>query len=187
MNTRQAQTIPAQAQEVVDFWRQAGPEKWFNKSTAFDDEFRERFLDLHMAAARRELEDWCNHPESALALLILLDQFPRNCFRGTAHMFATDPLALSYARKAADAGFIEQLDAPLRVFMFLPFTHSENLEDQERSLSLYRQHSPDTAEWGVDHRDIVKRFGRFPHRNPSLARETTTEEQAFLDGGGFAG
>ncbi|WP_397476207.1 DUF924 family protein [Pusillimonas sp.] len=187
MNAIQADARFPQAREVVDFWKQAGPDMWFKKDEAFDEEFSRRFADLHMAAARRELEAWCDEPESALALLILLDQFPRNAFRGTAHMFATDPLAQHYARKAFDAGFIERLEAPLRLFMFLPFTHAENLADQELSLRLYRQYAPDALSFGIDHLDIIERFGRFPHRNPSLGRETTAEEQAFLDEGGFAG
>src|SRR5690606_26500800 len=141
MNAVHSETRFPQAQEVVEFWKQAGPDKWFKKDAAFDDEFRRRFLNLHFSAARRELEDWCTEPESCLALLILLDQLPRNAFRGTAHMFATDPLARHYARKALDAGFIEKLDAPLRLFAFLPFTHSEDLADQEISLRLYKQHA----------------------------------------------
>lgn len=176
-----------QAQEVIDFWRQAGPRKWFAKDEAFDAEFRRRFLDLHFAAARRELEAWCTQPESALALIILLDQLPRNAFRGTAHMFATDPLARHYCRQFLDAGFIMQLEAPLRVFSFLPLTHSEDVGDQELSLALYKQHAADAVAWGIDHLDIIRRFGRFPHRNASLARQTTPDEQSFLDEGGFAG
>lgn len=187
MNTTQADSRFPQAQEVVSFWKQAGPSMWFKKDEAFDEKFSQRFMSLHMAAARRELEAWCDEPESALALLILLDQFPRNAFRDTAHMFATDPLARHYARKAFDAGFIERIEAPLRVFMFLPFAHSENLADQELSLRLYRQHAPEALSFGVEHLDIIKRFGCFPHRNPCLARETTPEAQAFLDEGGFAG
>jgi len=187
MDASRSETRFPQALEIIEFWQQAGPAKWFAKDTAFDEEFNRRFRELHFSAARRELEDWCSQPESALALVILLDQFPRNAFRGTAHMFATDPLARLYARRLLDAGFIMRLDPPLRLFAFLPFTHSEDLADQELSLQLYREHAADSLAWGVDHLDIVKRFGRFPHRNASLARETTPEEQAFLDGGGFAG
>ncbi|WP_017525353.1 DUF924 family protein [Pusillimonas noertemannii] len=187
MDTARSETRFPQAQEIIEFWRQAGPAKWFAKDTEFDKEFLERFGELHFAAARRELEAWCQQPESALALVILLDQLPRNAFRGTGHMFATDPLAKLYAQRLLDAGFIMKLDPPLRVFAFLPFTHSENLADQELSLRMYREHAADSLSWGIEHLDIVKRFGRFPHRNASLARETTPEEQAYLDGGGFAG
>jgi len=176
-----------EAQEVVDFWLAAGESKWFAKDDAFDEEFRRRFLARHFSAARCELEAWCAEPVSCLALIILLDQLPRNAFRDTAHMFATDPLARHYARQFLDAGFMMQLPAPLRVFAFLPFTHSEDLADQELSLQLYKEHSPASLAWGVEHLEIVQKFGRFPHRNVCLARETTPEEQAFLDGGGFAG
>lgn len=182
-----SQILFPQAQEVVEFWRQAGPSKWFAKDNAFDEEFRRRFLDLHFAAARRELEAWCAQPESALALIILLDQLPRNAFRDTAHMFATDSLARHYCRQFLSAGFIMKLEAPLRVFSFLPLTHSEDVGDQELSLQLYKQHAADALAWGIEHLEIIQRFGRFPHRNVSLARQTTPEEQAFLDEGGFAG
>lgn len=187
MSTENADAMPTSANQVVEFWVEAGPDKWFKKDDAFDEEFRSRFMGLHLRAARREFEEWSEEPYLALALMILLDQFPRNAFRGTAHMFATDPLARFYARKAYEAGFIEQVDPPLRLFMFLPFTHSENEADQELSLRLYREYAPEALSFGVDHLDIIKRFGRFPHRNPSLARETTAQEQAFLDAGGFAG
>jgi len=187
MSNAHVDATPTQAKQIVEFWIEAGPDKWFKKDDAFDEEFRTRFMDLHFRAARREFEDWSEQPNSALALMILLDQFPRNAFRGTAHMFATDALARFYARKAYEAGFIERVDPPLRLFMFLPFTHSEIEADQELSLRLYREYAPEALSFGVDHLDIIKRFGRFPHRNPSLARETTTDEQAFLDDGGFAG
>lgn len=187
MSTANAESEHTQAKQVVGFWTEAGPDQWFRKDDAFDEEFRSRFMDLHFCAARRELEDWSNEPNSSLALIILLDQFPRNAFRGTAHMFATDPLARFYAGKVYDAGFIEQVDPPLRLFMFLPFTHAENVADQELSLRLYREYAPESLSFGVEHLDIIKRFGRFPHRNAVLGRETTAEEQAFLDEGGFAG
>lgn len=176
-----------QALGVTTFWRTAGPDAWFEKSEAFDSEFRGRFLDLHHAAARRELDDWISHAESALALMILLDQFPRNCFRGTAHMFATDPLARHFANKAVAAGHDMAVDTDVRVFFYLPFEHSETLEDQHRSVALTEANAADYLKYAVEHREIIERFGRFPHRNPALGRETTSEERAFLDGGGFSG
>jgi len=175
------------AARVAAFWREAGPDRWFTKDDAFDAAFRDAFLDLHFAAARRELDDWMQAPESAFALLVLLDQFPRNCFRGTGHMYATDPLARMFARRAVDAGFDRAFEPLLRVFFYLPFTHSEDLEDQERCVALNRASCPMYEKHAVGHRDIIRRFGRFPHRNPILGRETTPEEQAFLDAGGFAG
>lgn len=172
---------------VTKFWREAGADAWFAKNDAFDTEFRDRFLDLHYAAARRECDTWLADAEGALALMILLDQFPRNCFRGTGHMFATDPLARSLAAKAIAAGHDLAIDDELRVFLYLPFEHSEDMADQERSVALHEAHARSELSYAVDHRDIIQKFGRFPHRNRALGRETTPDEQAFLDGGGFSG
>ncbi len=115
---------------VTKFWRDAGTDAWFAKKDSFDADFRFRFLDLHYAAARRECDGWLEQAESSLALMILLDQFPRNCFRGTGHMFATDPLARSLAAKAIAAGHDLALDPEIRVFLYLPFEHSEEMADQ---------------------------------------------------------
>jgi len=181
-------TLPDErALAVTAFWREAGRDAWFSKDEAFDDAFRSRFLDLHYMAARRELDDWADHPEGSLALMILLDQFPRNCFRGTGHMFATDPLARHFAARAIEAGHDLAVEQEVRVFLYLPFEHSEDMADQERSVELHKAHAEGELEYAVDHRDIIARFGRFPHRNRALGRETTREEQAFLDGGGFSG
>lgn len=169
---------------VVAFWKEAGPAKWFAKDDAFDADFRRRFHDAHVAAARRELDGWIETPEGALALLILLDQFPRNSFRGTAHQFATDPLALMFAKEAVARGHHLAFDPDLRNFILLPFEHSERIEDQDRYMELAAGHA-ELEKWGRIHRDVIVRFGRFPHRNPCLGRVTTPEEQAFLDGGGF--
>jgi uncharacterized protein (DUF924 family) len=179
--------LPEQAVAVAKFWRDAGAEAWFRKDDAFDSDFRTRFLDRHFAAARRQCDDWIEHPESALALMILLDQFPRNCFRGTTHMFATDPLARHFARLARERGHDLAIEPKVRPFFYLPFEHSENLADQHLSVELFAAHARDNLKYAVEHREIIERFGRFPHRNPALGRETTPEEQAFLDGGGFAG
>lgn len=180
-------TIPTPAAEVLSFWNEAGPEKWFEKNAHFDSSFHARFHDLHFAAAREELTDWLNAPESSLALLLLLDQFPRNCFRGTAHMYATDPLALHYARDAISRGHDETIDPELRIFFYLPFMHSEELADQELCCELCEPLGERYLPFAIEHRDIVARFGRFPHRNDILLRETTVEERAFLAEGGFAG
>lgn len=175
------------AQEVIDFWRQAGPARWFARDDAFDDAFRTRFLDLHMAAAGRQLDQWMENAEGALALMLLLDQFPRNCFRGTAHMYATDPLALYFAEQAMERRLDLMLDAELRMFLYLPFEHSEDSDHQRRAVELFQPLGGEGLEYALVHQDIIARFGRFPHRNPMLGRETTPAEQAFLDGGGFAG
>lgn len=174
--------------DVIAFWKEAGPEKWFAADPAFDAEFARRFEAAHFAAARRELDGWLETPEGALALMILLDQFPRNCFRGTGHMFATDPLARYFADRAIAAGHDLALDEALRAFVYLPFEHSESLEDQERSVALFSANCPESfLPYAIEHRDIITRFGRFPHRNRALGRETTAEEQQYLDDGGFAG
>jgi uncharacterized protein (DUF924 family) len=173
--------------KVTGFWRQAGPGKWFARKPAFDARFRERFLDLHYAAARRECDHWIHNSEGALALLLLLDQFPRNAYRGTAHMYATDPLALHLADSALKAGRDSGIEPELRLFLYLPFAHSENLVDQDRSVALNRRLGAWYEEHACAHRHIIRRFCRFPHRNALLGRETTPEERRFLAEGGFAG
>ncbi len=176
------------AADIVTFWREAGPERWFKKDPAFDDEIRRRFLAAHEAAAAGTLSAWETNAEGTLALLILLDQFPRNMFRGDARAFATDPHARAIAAGALVRGFDAQVPAGLRPFFYLPFEHSETLADQERSLALYKASGDaDGLKWAEAHADIIRRFGRFPHRNAALGRATTAAEQAFLDGGGFAG
>lgn len=174
--------------DIVGFWHGAGPDRWFNKDTAFDTEIRERFLVTHEAAAAGQLSTWEMTAEGALALLILLDQFPRNMFRDTARAFATDPLARAIAAGALVRGFDAQVPADMRTFFYLPFEHSEDMADQERALALYKAAGDaDNLKWAELHADIIRRFGRFPHRNAVLGRATTPDEQAFLDGGGFAG
>lgn len=175
------------SKEVLDFWKQAGPAKWFAKDVDFDREFKSRFEDTHFAAAANELDDWLSEAESSLALILLLDQFPRNCFRNTGHMFATDPLCRFYADKAIEKNFDQQVDKDLAVFFYLPLMHSEDLKDQERCLQLCKPLGETSYHHAVVHYDIIKKFGRFPHRNPQLGRKTTPEEQKFLTDGGFAG
>ena len=173
--------------DVVDFWREAGPKRWFAKNDAFDAEFKSRFEAAHHAAATGALDHWADDAEGALALLVLLDQFPRNAWRGSGHMFATDGKALAIARAAVDAGLEQKMEAVLHPFFYLPFMHSESLADQERSVLLCGKLDANTLRFARMHRDIIARFGRFPHRNEVLGRETTAEERGFLDEGGFAG
>lgn len=176
------------AAEVVSFWKEAGTERWFNKDLAFDDDIRERFLSTYEAAAAGQLSGWEQSAEGALALLILLDQFPRNMFRGDARAFATDPLARSITAGAIIRGFDSQVPKELRNFFYLPFEHSEDPADQERCIALNKATGDaENLKWAEIHADIIRRFGRFPHRNAVLGRTTTPDEQAFLDGGGFAG
>lgn len=174
------------ADDVVKFWLR-GRNDWFRKNADFDRRFHDGYIDLHLAAARRALDAWNRSPTGALALLILLDQFPRNAFRGTAHMYATDPLARHHARDAIAQGHPDHVDPRLRIFFYLPFEHSEDLADQDLSVALHASLVKEDQSYAQRHRDIIRRFGRFPHRNGVLMRETTKEEQAYLDGGGCAG
>lgn len=172
---------------VVDYWRHAGPARWFAKNDAFDADFRARFLALHEQAAAGRHDGWATTPQGALALLILLDQFPRNAFRDSPRMFATDAKALALAAQAIAAGHDEATEAPLRAFFYLPFEHAENLADQQRAVELTRPLGGETFRFAEIHHGIIARFGRFPHRNHILGRVSTPEEAAFLLSGGFAG
>lgn len=177
--------------ELIDFWRGAGHERWFKPDTGFDEGIRRRYGDLHHTAARGELDGWRDTAEGALALLLLLDQFPRNLFRNSPHAYATDPLALRLAEQSYERGFDQETESLLRPFFLLPFEHSEQLEHQDRAVELAERLKTDTGDsetldWAIKHREVIRRFGRFPHRNRALARDTTPEEQAYLDaGGGF--
>jgi uncharacterized protein (DUF924 family) len=175
-------------QDVLAFWRGAGPEKWFKKDAAFDAEVGARFLGAYERAVRGELSGWEATPEGALALVIVLDQFPRNMFRAQARTYAADALARDIARRALARGFDRDVSSADRQFFYLPFMHSEDLADQEHCVALARDYGNDEfTEYAEQHADIVRRFGRFPHRNAMLGRATTPAEQEFLDGGGFAG
>jgi uncharacterized protein (DUF924 family) len=174
--------------DIIAFWRAAGPERWFKKDTAFDAELGARFLALWEAARDGRLAAWQDSDEGMLALILVLDQFPRNMFRDDARAFATDTAALAVARRAVDRGVDTRVDPALRAFVYLPFMHSEDLADQERCVALCRAAGlTDNIDFAVEHADIIRRFGRFPHRNRVLGRATTPEEEAFLAGGGFAG
>jgi uncharacterized protein (DUF924 family) len=182
-----ASLLNASPAGVLEFWRDAGPSRWFRKDAAFDEQFRDRFLAAHEAALRGELDAWADDAQGALALLILLDQFPRNAFRATPRMFESDAKALHIAREALGAGFDAQVEADLRNFFYLPFMHSEQLADQDLAVELTRPLGDEPLRYAVMHRDIIEKFGRFPHRNAVLGRTTTPEEQRFLDDGGFGG
>ena len=185
---RTTENISAAIADVVDFWTGAGERgQWFAKDEAFDRAFHDHFIDRHMAAAARRYDDWMVTPEGALALLILTDQFPRNAFRGTGHMYATDPLARHYARQALERGHMDQVELELRVFFCLPFAHSEAMSDQDISVDLNTRLGQPWLSHAEGHRDIIRRFGRFPHRNAMLGLETTADEAAYLRDGGFQG
>jgi len=180
--------VIASPQDVLAFWRAAGPDMWFKKDIAFDDDIRARFLATYQAAAAGKLAEWEQTPDGALALVIVLDQFPRNMFRGDPRTYAADPLARAVASRALERGFDHGLPDIDRQFLYLPLEHSETLADQDRCCALFAATGDaDKLKWARAHADIIRRFGRFPHRNAVLGRATTPDEQAFLDGGGFAG
>ncbi|MDQ1901744.1 DUF924 family protein [Paracoccus sp. WLY502] len=170
------------AQDVLDFWFSEDMEPyWFAKSDEIDDRIRDGFADTYRAAHHRDLDPWAATPDGALALVILLDQFPRNMFRGTGRAFESDDIALEHARAAVEAGFDQQVDARRRMFLYLPFEHSEDLPDQTRSVELFEAlGDPGYLDYAIQHRDIIERFGRFPHRNALLDRRNTPAEDDFL-------
>jgi uncharacterized protein (DUF924 family) len=180
----------ASASDVLEFWFGApgtpehGQQRsvWFRKSHAFDDEVRSRFLDLYEQAEHGKLDSWHEDPQSLLALIIVLDQFPRNMFRGEARSFATDALALTAAQRMVAEGWDRGLPAFQRAFAYLPFEHAEDLAMQEQAVALFER-DPELAEgaaWAGKHRSVIARFGRFPHRNAVLGRESTPNELEFL-------
>jgi uncharacterized protein (DUF924 family) len=174
--------------DILAFWRDAGPSRWFTRDGEFDATVRTRFLAVHDAAAAGLLAAWEDTADGAMALLIVLDQFPRNMFRGSARAYASDALARAVAGRALARGFDLRFANPERRFFYLPFMHSEDLADQERCLSLCAAAADrEGVDYAVIHADIIRRFGRFPHRNEALGRTTTAEEAAFLAAGGFAG
>jgi len=174
--------------EVLDFWfgapgscERGRPRKiWFRKSESFDAEIRSRFLATWERAVRGQLERWQVTPLASLALIVTLDQFPRNMFRGTARAFASDSLALAAARGAIALGFDRLLLPFERLFVYLPFVHAEDLAAQRRSLDLFRVLDRESVENARRHYEIIARFGRFPHRNAILGRQSTAEEIEFL-------
>ncbi len=172
--------------EVTTWWRGAA-ENWFSQSPAFDAAVRTGFAPLHEMAMADDLAEWRDMPEGCVALLILLDQYPRNAFRGTKEMYRADPKALSVAHHACGQGFIDRVPQDLRLFMLLPFAHSETLEDQDQSVALHCRYLPSGLHRARRHRDIIARFGRFPHRQPIFERVLTSEERRYLNAGGFQG
>ena len=190
--------LPEAAHELLEFWfgHHGSPvwnterREWFTKSAAFDDVIRSRFLTLWETAHSGDPddgEDWCATHEGACARVVLLDQFPRNLFRNDPRSFATDAQALALARRIVEGGMDRELPTGFhRMFCYLPFEHSESLQDQNESVRLTTQLREETAgkvdvvEWAEKHRVVIARFGRFPHRNAILGRQSTPEELAFL-------
>jgi len=174
--------------DIVAFWLEAGPDRWFTADPDFDALTRTRFLDAHEDAARNNLPGWDASPEGALALILLTDQFPRNMFRATPRAFATDALAVRIAERAVARAFDRAYRPPLRRFFYLPFMHAESVVLQKRCEALCAaSQDAEGLQFATVHREIIEKFGRFPHRNPILGRAMTGEEQAFLDEGGFSG
>ncbi len=196
---RQAAEDDAAIASVLEFWFSGGDETqggfrpaWFEKDTDFDGLCRERFADLSAQAAAGDLDRWAQTAEGGLALLVLLDQIPRNIHRGTPKAFAADPMALALARRMVARGFDRELGMPQRLFAYLPFTHAEDIAAQDECVRLVES-LPD-APWKARavqsahaHRDVVAKFGRFPHRNMALGRPSTADELAYLaqPGAGF--
>jgi uncharacterized protein (DUF924 family) len=189
MNGREETRIMMKEQEeVLDFWLGAGPEAWYRKDDAFDAEIRERFGDLCERGARGDLDaTWATNATGALALLILLDQFPRNMFRDDAKAFASDARALSTACYALDRGWDMRVATPERQFFYMPFMHSERLTDQDHCVRLMaeRMDTGDNLLHARAHREIIRKFNRFPYRNAALGRTSSEAEREFLEEGGY--
>lgn len=195
-NASNDSALDARAREVLDFWFGAAgsPERgqerkqWFRKREAFDTQLRERFGALLEAARAGELDAWCATPEGALALVIVLDQFSRNCLRGTPHAFSADDKALAIARAMVESGADRRLpDVYHRMFAYMPFEHAESVAMQLESVRLFGELAREAApgvqgfyDYARRHAEVIERFGRFPHRNAVLGRESTEAELAFL-------
>ncbi len=182
-----------QPDHILDFWfEQAGPDKWYRQSDAFDADIRARFEDFSIGAAAllatKGVHDWQDGPGSALALIIALDQFSRNMYRGTKAAFAWDDLALSCAKQAVDKGYDLKTGQARRAFFYLPYMHAEDMAAQDECVRLMdmRIDNPDNLFHAKEHRKLIARFGRYPHRNAVLGRESTDDEVKYLQGGGYA-
>jgi uncharacterized protein (DUF924 family) len=176
------------ASKINEYWVELGREAWFRKDPAVDSDIRSSFEALHCEGLQGRLSAWAGNAAGSLALVLLFDQFPRNMFRGDAHAFSTDSLALSVATRAIANGWHREVDPALSDFFFMPFMHSECIADQDRCIELMHAHSTaDSLRYARLHRDIIARFGRFPHRNQALGRHTTHAERVFLENGGFSG
>jgi uncharacterized protein (DUF924 family) len=168
--------------DVLRFWFGLDPEQWWRGPPELDERIRERFLDLWKDKRQLPAESFLDDPLTALAAVILFDQFPRNMMRGHADQFSTDPLALAIAKGAIDRGLDDKLEKQERGFLYMPFQHSENLDDQDRSLLLFTSlGDEEQLGYAKKHRDIIARFGRFPHRNAMLGRQPRADEIAAGD------
>lgn len=170
--------------DVISFWtHEVGESRWYNSDAALDARMRQRFSDLWQSAKQGELAGWQDDAEGALALVLVLDQFPRNMFRDTADSFATDAQAREVTAHAIDQGFDMKIEPPLREFFYMPFMHSESIADQDRSVALIGERLGKDSQqypYAMEHRAEIARFGRFPSRNNALGRTATAEEHEFL-------
>lgn len=175
------------ARDVLAFWQDAGPAKWYTKDPAFDAEIVDRFGTVWTAAHQGYMPDWASSADGGLALILLLDQFPRNMFRDDPRAFATDAAALEVTGHCLAHGWDRQIAEPERHFFYMPFMHSENIDHQDAGVQLMetRMETGDNALHARAHREIIARFGRFPYRNAALGRRTTPAEQEFFDRGGY--
>ena len=186
----QEERLAPLAADILAFWFGAEPhaarDSWFRKNEAFDLEIRRRFAEALAAGPAGAFGEWCTTPRGALARVVLLDQFTRNAFRGTPKSFAGDARALATSNLALEREFDHALDAYERQFLYMPFVHSEALAMQDRAIECFTRLAQDTGlteplDWAGRHRDVIRRFGRFPHRNAILGRTSTNEESAFLE------
>lgn len=180
----------ATPQDVLSFWLdELEPEHWYKQDDALDQTIRDRFMTAYESAMEGRFGLWLTYPSGALAYIILLDQFPRNMFRGDARAFDADPIALAAAKQAIERGWDMKIDPPARQFFYLPLMHAENLCEQDRSVRLIKDRMPDDAGNNLlhakVHREIIRRFGRFPYRNDALGRLASTAENAFVAHGGY--
>ena len=179
-------------EEVLSYWLdEVGPEGWYKGGKALDQEIRDRFEAAWDAAMEGRFALWLTYPSGTLAYIILLDQFPRNMFRGSAKAFSSDRFALAAAKQAIGKGWDLRIDEPARQFFYMPLMHSENLCDQERCIRLMKERMPRSGESNLlharVHREIIRQFGRFPYRNDALSRNMTEMERAFVEGEGYGG
>jgi uncharacterized protein (DUF924 family) len=174
--------------DILFFWfEETEPKQWFVKNAAFDAEIEDRFAATYEAAVAGNLDGWAETPEGCAALVIVLDQFPRNMFRGDARSFATDAKSLALTKFAIEQGWLDDLPLDQAKFLITPLMHSENLRDQEIGVPLFEKYGNDsTLDYAIKHRDVIARFGRFPHRNEVLGRESTAEEKDFINTPGTA-